>query len=72
MSIVYGQLQHYLSVNGNIVDRYDASICFVPIVLTTKLDDGTEIKATISSSNSVVLKINEKLFEATEIVGCKR
>lgn len=62
--VVYaGWYHHYILVNGEKYDEHNTLISFTPITLTATLDDGSEVKATISLTNRVALKINGKLCE---------
>ena len=64
--VVYaGASHHYLKVNGVIVDEYVSSMAFHPIRLSSTLSDGSIINATVSLSNRISLKINNKLYTAT-------
>ena len=62
--VVYaGWYHHYILINGEKYDEHNTLISFTPITLTATLDDGSEVKATISLTNRVALKINGKLCE---------
>lgn len=62
--VVYaGWYHHYILINGEKYDEHNTLISYTPITLTATLDDGSEVKATISLTNRVALKINGKLFE---------
>ncbi len=67
--VVYsGWYHHYLKVNGEKADESNTLSSFVPIYLTTTLEDGTLIEANFSSFNhSISLKINTKLYRPTRI-----
>ena len=61
--VVYaGFSHHYIKVNGKIVDEYVSSFAFTPIRLSHTLQDGSLINATVSLSNRITLKINDKLY----------
>ena len=61
--VVYaGFSNHYIKVNGEKMDEYIASISFGPVELSCTLKDDTTIKATISTSNRIALKINNVLY----------
>lgn len=63
--VVYaGWFHHYLMIDGEKFDEHNTVISFVHLMLSTTLDDGSSVVATISLCNSVVLKINEKLYDA--------
>lgn len=65
--IVYaGIYHHYIKVNGSIVDEYNTISSWTAITLSCALDDDTELKATISLSNRIALKINNKLYKKTK------
>lgn len=57
-----GWFHHYIKVNGEIVDEHNTLISFVPITLSSTLDNGEKIFARISTFNSISLKINDKLY----------
>ena len=62
--IVYAGLFHnYMKINRVKVDEYNSWIRFTPIVLRCPLKDETMIRATISLSNRIALKVNNRLFE---------
>lgn len=62
--VVYaGWYHHYILINGEKYDEHNTLIPFTPITLTATLDDGSEVKATISLTNRVALKINGKLYQ---------
>ena len=67
--VVYsGWYHHYLKVNDEKVDESNTLSSFVPIFLTTTLEDGTLIEANFSSLNHrISLKINTKLYRPTRI-----
>lgn len=61
--VVYaGFCNHYIKANGVKCDEHITLISFTPIVMSCKLDDGTMLKATISMSNRIALKANDKLL----------
>lgn len=62
--VVYaGWYHHYILVNGEKYDEHNTLISFTPILLSASLDDGSEVKATISLTNRIALKINGKLYQ---------
>lgn len=62
--IVYAGIFHnYMKINRIKVDEYNSWITFTPIVLCCPLKDETMIQATISLSNRIALKVNNRLFE---------
>lgn len=54
--------QHYIKVNDEIKDEYSAFVFRTSIELYCTLYDGTELHATISTSNRIKLKINGVLY----------
>ena len=61
--LVYaGFCNHYIKANGVKCDEHNTLISFTPIVMSCKLDDGTMLQATISMSNRITLKANDKLL----------
>jgi len=61
--VVYaGFYHHYIKYDGTILDEHNTFQTYVPIYLSTTLDDGTYIEATISTLNRVSLKVNDKLY----------
>lgn len=62
--IIYaGWCHHYIKVNGEKYDEHNTIATFTPIKLNCKLDDGTVLDATISLSNRISLKINDRLYK---------
>lgn len=62
--VVYaGWYHHYILINGEKYDEHNTITFFTPILLSASLDDGNEIKATISLTNRIALKINGKLYQ---------
>lgn len=61
--IVYaGWYHHYIKVNGEKSDEHNTVFFYVPIILSCRLNDGTELEATISVMNRIALKINNRLY----------
>ncbi len=61
--IVYaGWYHHYIKVNGNKIDEHNTLVSFTAIPLSCTLDDGTDIKVTITMTNRISLKINNQLY----------
>ena len=61
--IVYaGWSNHYIKVDGEIMDEYRAFIFLTPIELSCYLSDGTALYTTISLTNRIKLKINGNLY----------
>ena len=63
ISVYVGWYHHTLRINGELVDEHDAFINYTFILLSTTLDDGSVVEATISRSKSIVLKINNRLVK---------
>lgn len=62
--VVYaGWYHHYILINGEKYDEHNTITFFTPILLSASLDDGSEVKATISLTNRIALKINGKLYQ---------
>lgn len=62
--VVYaGWYHHYILINGEKYDEHNTITFFTPILLSATLDDGSEVKATISLTNRIALKINGKLYQ---------
>lgn len=59
--IYTGWSHHYMKLNGEIVDEYNASAIRVPIDLQCE-HNGTMLRATISTSHKIKLKVNGKLY----------
>ena len=61
--IVYsGWYHHYIKFNGKKVDEHNTLVTFNAIPLSCALDDGTDIKVTITLTNRISLKINNQLY----------
>lgn len=61
--VVYaGWYHHYIKVNGIKTDEHNTLTFFTAIQLSCTLDDGTDIKATITITNRISLKINNQLY----------
>lgn len=61
--VVYaGWFHHYIKVNGEKFDEHNTLISYTAILLSCVLDDGTDVKATITRSNRISLKINNQLY----------
>lgn len=63
IEIYAGYYHHYLKVNGETVDEHNSLIYFLPIVFETVLTGGDMLKVTITLSNGITVKINDKLFK---------
>lgn len=62
ISVYAGWFHHTLRINGEILDEHTTSISLTPIYLSTTLEDGTKLEATISHLNRISLKANDKLI----------
>lgn len=62
ISIYAGYYNHYIKVNGEKFDEHKTLASFTPIILSCTLEDGSQLQATISTTNRIALKINNKLF----------
>ncbi len=63
--VVYaGWYYHYIKVNGIKTDEHNTLLWLTPIVLSCTLNDGTELKAVISLTNQISLKLNNLLYNA--------
>lgn len=61
--VVYaGWYHHYIKINGDKFDEHNTLLSFTAIPLSCTLDDGTDIKVTITMTNRISLKINDKLY----------
>lgn len=63
ISVYAGYFHHTLRVNGVKYDEHNTLISWMPIVLSTTLEDGTKIDSTISLTNRITIKINDRLFD---------
>lgn len=65
--LVYaGEYHHYIKVNGIKTDEHNTAVSYTAIPLSCTLDDDTDIKVTITMSNRITLKINNKLYTKTK------
>lgn len=62
IAIYAGFYHHYIKINGIKYDEHNTLVSHVPIYLSCALDDGTDIQATISLTNRISLKINNRLY----------
>lgn len=61
--IVYaGWYHHYIKINGEIADEHNTLISYTPIYLECSFGWGDEVDATISLTNRITLKINNRLY----------
>ena len=62
--VVYaGWFHHYLKMDGEVLDEHNTFVTFTAIVLSCTLNDGTRLQATISLTNRIALKINDRLYK---------
>lgn len=61
VSVYSGLYSHTLKVNEEKCDEYKSLTRVNTIILSTTLEDDTYIQATISLSNKIALKVNDKL-----------
>ena len=62
LSVYAGWFHHTLRVNGEVCDEHNTITSWTPIKLSTTLYDGTKIDATITLTNRISLKANDKLL----------
>lgn len=61
--VVYaGWFHNYIKVNGKKFDEHNTFTSYTAILLPCVLDDGTDVKVTITRSNRISLKINNRLY----------
>lgn len=61
--IVYaGWYHHYIKVDGIKVDEHNTLISYTAITMSCILEDGTDLKATVTKTNRISLKINNRLY----------
>lgn len=63
IEVYAGYYNHYIKVNNEKYDEHNTLATFSPILLSCTLDSGEKIQATISLTNRVSLKINDKLLQ---------
>lgn len=62
ISIYAGWYHHTLRVNGEICDEHNTVVSYIPINLSTTVNNDMELDATISLTNRISLKVNNKLI----------
>lgn len=62
ISVYAGVNKHYLKIDDEKFDEHNSWLIFSPLKLSTKLGEN-EIIATISLTNNISLKINDKLYQ---------
>lgn len=63
ISVYAGFCHHTLKINGEIYDEHNTIITFTPITLSTTLENGSKIEATISLTNRISVKLNDKILQ---------
>ena len=63
ITIYAGWFYNYLKIDGEVLDEHNTFVTFTAIVLSCTLDDGTRLQATISLTNRIALKINDRLYK---------
>ena len=63
IEVYAGYYNHYIKVNGEKYDEHKTLATFSPIVLSCTLDSGEKMQATISLTNQISLKLNDKLLQ---------
>lgn len=62
IEVYAGYNNHYIKVDNEKYDEHKTLATFSPIILSCTLESGEKIQATISLTNRVSLKINDKLY----------
>lgn len=62
IAVYAGYNNHYIKVDNEKYDEHKTLATFSPIILSCTLESGEKIQATISLTNRVSLKINDKLY----------
>lgn len=62
IEVYAGYYNHYIKINGEKFDEHKTLSSFTPIVLSCTLDSGEKVQVTISLTNRITLKINDKLY----------
>lgn len=65
IAVYAGYYHHYITVNGVKTDEHNTIMSFTPIYLSCTLEDGTNLRATVSLTNRISLKINDLLYTRT-------
>ncbi|MEG1608818.1 MAG: hypothetical protein RR348_03020 [Clostridia bacterium] len=61
--VVYaGWYHHYIKINGKKIDEHNTLVSSTAIPLSCTLDDGTDMKVIITTSNRISLKINNQIY----------
>lgn len=63
ITIYSGWYHHTLRVNGKLSDEHNSIFSFTPFRLCATLDDGTKLEASVTLTNRISLKINDKLIQ---------
>ncbi len=64
ISVYAGWFHHTLRIDEKKFDEHNTLTFFTPIKLSTKLNDETKVEATITLTNRISLKVNDKLLTA--------
>lgn len=62
ISVYAGWFHHTLRVNGEMYDEHNTLFSWTPVMLSTTLEDGTVLDATISLTNRISLKADNRLI----------
>lgn len=65
IAVYAGYYHRYMAVNGKKTDEHNTLRSLYSVSLSCTLDDGTWLKATISASNRIALKIDDLLYTET-------
>lgn len=63
IEVYSGYYNHYIKINNEKYDEHKTLATFSPIILSCTLDSGEKIQATISLTNRITLKLNDKLLQ---------
>ncbi len=63
VSVYAGWFNHTLKCDGKIYDEHITELALTPIHLSTTLEDGTNIDVSISLSNIIAVKVNNRLIQ---------
>lgn len=63
ITVYAGFYHHTLRIDGELCDEHNTIHSFTPIKLSTTDKDGTKIEATISLTNRIAIKINDKIYK---------
>ncbi len=63
VSVYAGFYHHTLRIDGELCDEHNTLFTYSPIKLGATDKDGSKIEATISLSNRIAIKVNDKLYK---------